>query len=258
MFLQGERSILDILDIRNFDYLSKFLNQFARNTISHQKEHLEIAQRRFRAKTAYRLILGMGNPSVLEVGFLFHHVYGVPYISGNTLKGLARYVFLVSLSEATGKSLGSLEKELEEGRAIDLPNEVMVVFDDAKIKDPSKTFLRLFGSQSRRGEIIFFDAFPRTFNPAKDFEVDIMNPHYSEYYQGSSPPADWLSPVPIHFLTVKEGVEFEFAIGSALLETSDEEYLLDLVERLLKVGLENFGVGGKKAKGYGWFRIFEV
>ncbi|WP_448583562.1 type III-B CRISPR module RAMP protein Cmr6 [Thermocrinis sp.] len=240
----------------NMDYLNKFFDTLKKGNIKIPKGHLELAKRRFRAKTAYRLFIGGGNPSIIEVGFLFHHVYGIPYISGNTLKGLARHVFLLSLAEHTNEDIQKLEKQLEEGKAGTLLKSVKVIFDDMEIKDPASTFLRLFGSQSKRGEIIFLDAFPTSFNPYKDFEIDIMNPHYSEYYQKKSPPADWLSPVPITFLTVKAGVEFEFGIGSDLLEHSQEDYLLDLAERLLVVGLENFGVGGKKAKGYGWFKIW--
>jgi CRISPR-associated protein Cmr6 len=37
------------------------------------------------------------------------------------------------------------------------------------------------------------------------------------------------------------------------MEDNEEKLLLETARKLLKVGLENFGVGNKKRKGYGWF-----
>lgn len=56
--------------------------------------------------------------------------------------------------------------------------------------------------------------------------------------------------MPVKFLTLKKGVCFTFCLSSISEDRSD---LLEPAEVLLRVGLENFGVGGKKAKGYGWF-----
>jgi len=83
-----------------------------------------------------------------------------------------------------------------------------------------------------------------------------MNPHYGRYYQADEAPADWLSPTPIHFLALKEGIVFEFSLGLAPLEPmedDEEKLLLETARKLLEVGLKNFGVGNKKRKGYGWF-----
>jgi len=117
-------------------------------------------------------------------------------------------------------------------------------------------FRKIFGSKKRRGQVIFFDAYPVDFNPSEHFEADIMNSHYGDYYQLGKAPADWLNPNPIHFLALKEGIVFEFSLGLAPLEPmedNEEKLLLTTARKLLKVGLENFGVGNKKRKGYGWF-----
>lgn len=82
-----------------------------------------------------------------------------------------------------------------------------------------------------------------------------MNPHYGKYYQSQSEkdaPADWLSPTPIHFLALKEGIVLEFSLGLAPLEPmeyNEEKLLLATARILLEVGLKNFGVGNKKHKG---------
>src|SRR6266567_1572498 len=42
-----------------------------------------------RATTTGRMVLGLGDESVLETSVTLHHTYGVPYIPGSALKGLA-------------------------------------------------------------------------------------------------------------------------------------------------------------------------
>ncbi len=242
----------------------------------------------FYIETAYRLAIGIGYPSLVENGLLFHHTYGIPYIPGETLKGLARGVFLLSVYEVIKEKeefkekLSEEEKKEEKKRKgpmsliesaflseedkkkkdkfkdfIESLENLPVLFEeDIKIEKPCEFYKKVFGTQEKRGEVIFFDAFPVDFDPEKLFEIDIMNPHYSEYYgeKGKKPPADWYSPVPIHFLTVSEGVKFKVCLAYAPLSEEDES-LLEKVKVLLKVGLENFGVGGKKRKGYGWFKV---
>jgi len=221
-----------------------------------------ISQESFRLKTAYRLVIGAGYPSFIENGFLFHHVYGIPYIPGETLKGLARTVFILSVAEAIkGKfDPSKIEEELsEEAEGIfhQIPEKINIILDNYTIENPVETFRKIFGSKKRRGQVIFFDAYPVDFDPSEHFEADIMNSHYGDYYQSGKAPADWLSPNPIHFLALKEGIVFEFNLGLApleLMEDNEEKLLLATAKKLLEVGLENFGVGNKKRKGYGWFK----
>jgi len=228
-----------------------------------------VIQESFKLKTAYRLVIGAGYPSFIENGFLFHHVYGIPYIPGETLKGLARTVFILSVAEAIeGKFDPSkieevlseeAEKEISE-KAKDIlhqiPEKINIILDNHTIENPVETFRKIFGSKKRRGQVIFFDAYPVDFNPSEHFEADIMNSHYGDYYQSGKAPADWLNPNPIHFLALKEGIVFEFNLGFAPLEPmedNEEKLLLATARKLLEVGLKNFGVGNKKRKGYGWF-----
>jgi CRISPR-associated RAMP protein, Cmr6 family len=238
-----------------------------------QPSELEgVSQESFKLKTAYRLVIGAGYPSFIENGFLFHHVYGIPYIPGETLKGLARTVFILSVADAIkGKFDPSKIEEVlseeaeeeisEEAKGIlhQIPKKITLILDNYTIENPVETFRKIFGSKKRRGQVIFFDAYPVDFNPSEHFEADIMNPHYGKYYQSQSEkeaPADWLSPNPIHFLALKEGIVFEFNLGLAPLEPmedNEEKLLLETARRLLEVGLKNFGVGNKKRKGYGWF-----
>ncbi len=226
--------------------------------------------RSFQMKTAYRLAVGMGYPSLLENGFLFHHTYGIPYISGETLKGLARFVLLLSIHEAIKDEpdnelgLSALEEflvsEEESFKKHSLYEKlekikVPVVFspNSVEIESAHVLFRRLFGAKDKKGQVVFHDAYPKDFK-IEDLELDIMNPHYSSYYRdkGKRPPADWENPNPVKFLTLREGVVFRFCLDYEPLGEEEPE-LLEYAELLLRVGLENFGVGGKKRKGYGWF-----
>lgn len=247
-------------DVKKIDYINKFKEKVQRPELPPKVESYAIEK--FRLKTAYRLVIGAGYPSFIENGFLFHHVYGIPYIPGETLKGLARTVFILSVAEAIkGETkLSKIEEELSEeaeGISQQIPKKISIILDDYTIENPVETFRKIFGSKKRRGQVIFFDAYPVEFKPSEHFEADIMNSHYGDYYQSGKAPADWLSPNPIHFLALKEGIVFEFNLGLApleLMEDNEEKLLLATAKKLLEVGLENFGVGNKKRKGYGWFK----
>jgi CRISPR-associated RAMP protein, Cmr6 family len=268
LVLQYTEQISQGQDLRRIEYIDEFKKKIRKEPIP-LPEVEDCIIEKFKLKTAYRLVIGAGYPSFIENGFLFHHVYGIPYIPGETLKGLARAVFILSVADAIkGKFDPSkieevlseeAEKEIsEEAKGIlhQIPDRVNVVLDNYTIENPVETFRKIFGSKKRRGQVIFFDAYPVKFNPSEHFEADIMNSHYGDYYQSGKAPADWLSPNPIHFLALKEGIIFEFSLGLAPLEPmedNEEKLLLETARRLLEVGLKNFGVGNKKRKGYGWF-----
>jgi len=176
---------------------------------------------------------------------LFHHVYGVPYIHGESVKGLVRYTFIEKYfgnnpDRLNKDTVGKLERE-EYG-------------EDRNLQEK---YALIFGTQKREGFIVFFDAYP-TFLKEDNIVIDI--PHYKEYYstKGSKPPADWDNPNPIFFLTI-EDVSFRFTIGCDPLRAKamgiNDNKLLDEVISYLKEGLATFGLGAKKRKGYGWFEI---
>lgn len=191
----------------------------------------------------WRLIVGLGNESVYETSITLHHTYGIPYIPGQAVKGVARNWIIA-------ESFGKEEQALQD-----------------------KLFCRIFGSPKnstlgeKKGSIIFFDAYPIT---TPTIEVDIMNPHYGDYYQGKKPPADYLNPTPIPFLVVGKDTKFEFIIGSGnninitkatSLKSSelakgmpDDSTLLDITHHWLKKALTDHGIGAKTAVGYGYFK----
>lgn len=200
----------------------------------------------FEASPDFRFVTGLGGGSPLEVGFTFHRIYGFPLIPGSGLKGVARAYALIEMAEAIGTDdVGTLEKFLEG----DQKDFVEKYPDNQTEFDQFRT---IFGSTDQAGQVIFFDAIPLE---NLKLEADVMTPHYSEYYQGTSPPADWLSPTPIPFLTVSKETSFCFAVGWRGLENND--YQTRAVE-WLKEGLEQLGAGAKTSSGYGYFSVKKI
>jgi len=170
---------------------------------------------KFRAKVMWRLVVGLGASSVRETSITLHRVHGFPIIPGSALKGLARaYASLVL------------------GKGADDPE-----------------FALAFGTQQYRGKVVFFDAIPDI--PKNDGlipQLDVMTPHYSEYYRSERPPADYLQPVPISFYVV-ENAEFLFSLGG------EDKSLVEKAAGWLKEALREMGVGAKSSAGYGYFEI---
>ncbi len=233
--------------------------------------------RTFIAAPDYRVVVGFGAEHVLETNLYLHRIYGFPVIPGSALKGLARaFAFwelaaklqlpaldfdeldrrkrlphpppsplqlldkLLSEGEdrKREKALGNLKEE-PNCRAIESLRNLTLAAWKEKVQD----FYTVFGTQSNRGSITFFDAYPTT---APKLEPDILNPHFPDYYGDKNkrtPPSDNQNPKPNYFLTVAANQEFRFAVAGNLAEKA---------EAWLKQGLATLGVGGKTSSGYGF------
>lgn len=234
----------------------------------------------------WRLIVGLGNPSVYETSITLHHIYGIPYIPGSAIKGVVRSYFIQKKFKKTGckwEMINIFEKVLE---TVDFEKDKTLSYEDEtrdgkkikgfkskfSIKDRIasdsiyswfyennelkenvikliKRFRTIFGTQTQQGKVIFFDAFPIE---EPKIEVDVMNPHYGPYYgqkKGENiPPADYHNPKPIHFLTVTN-TKFKFFIG-----TKEKTEVLNNVTELLKEALGEHGIGAKTSVGYGYMK----
>lgn len=186
-------------------------------------------------KPEWRMVIGLGNESVYEVSICLHHLYGVPYIPGQAIKGVVR-------SYVIDKLFGGEEDKEQCALKID-------------------SFRRIFGSQKNKGQVVFFDAYPVS---VPNIDIDIMNPHFSQYYSsgGLKPPADYYCPIPINFLTVSN-TEFQFILGvnkenNMNLNNNNLEFngnnILDIAENMLVEALEFHGIGAKTSCGYGYMQ----
>jgi CRISPR-associated protein Cmr6 len=177
----------------------------------------------FTAKPEWRLVVGLGQTSVLETSMTLDRVTGIPLIPGSALKGLtAAYALLNVLEESDRDRLESLESLTEKQRL----------------------FIDIFGTQTQSGKVIFFDAVP---TKVPIIEPDIMNNHYSDYYSGkASTPTPDQSPIPVYFLTLGNKSEFALAVGG------NNQELVNQASTWLKKGLSTLGIGAKTAAGYGY------
>lgn len=207
--------------------------------------------------TDWRLVSGLGIAHPFEAGFVFDHTYGVPYLPGSSVKGAAR-----AWAEETGWDYG-------ECLAVFGPDEHPPKWQDEN-KHPKRPFV------PAQGHVVFFDAYPTKW---PELEVDVLNPHYKDYYEKKTdtnrepiPPADWLSPEPTYFLTVKADTPWEFVVGVPPLASLPvplveklvqvfgcskpviQETLLRKARQAVEGAATDLGLGGKTAVGYGYFR----
>lgn len=209
---------------------------------------------RFRMNVRDRLIVGLGGKGALEIGITLHHTTGLPHIPGSALKGLARSFILLTIAgemdidvayigaksaEAASKRLSDFDEELEAG----------------EVNHPlAEAYRAVFGTQGEAGACVFFDGVLSELPPNGSlFMVDVMTPHFSEYYRssGGKAPHDADSPVPVNYITVNGGVVFDFAVGVRPGYNNPDIY--KPARAWLRAGLQEMGVGAKTAAGYGVF-----
>lgn len=202
----------------------------------------------FDLKLQWRLIVGLGASHPQETSMTLHHIFGIPYIPGSALKGASRHYMIWKFVDENEKKLSSLldksnfaELLKELNKALEKEENLTVSVGNISFKD----LIHIFGTQNRQGKIIFFDAYPIEEIKLK---IDIMNPHYPDYYTKDKPPTDWQNPIPIKFLTV-EDTKFRFYLATK----HKDQNLLNHARKILNDALLNYGVGAKTSLGYGLF-----
>ena len=189
------------------------------------------------------LITGIGQTHPNEVGMTFDHTLGIPYIPASSIKGIARFSHSLNLLEdlRSEKHYDEIKKDKNDEECFD---------DEAEWTNISTIFGRGGNKhESNIGNVIFLDAYPES---VPKLTVDIMNPHYGDYYSGKTPPADYLNPVPIKFLTIAKHTKFIFR---AVINKAKLSEFKVLVVNAIKKALTEEGVGAKTAVGYGMFKI---
>ncbi|SHE99191.1 CRISPR-associated protein, Cmr6 family [Thermoanaerobacter uzonensis DSM 18761] len=201
----------------------------------------------FKGKPLWRFVVGLGASHPQETSMTLHHIYGVPYIPASAIKGIIKHWSVLKFAEEYARikkgedvnfdtAVEEISEKLREGK------NLSITIDNVSFYD----LIRIFGTQEREGEIIFFDAYPCDKITLK---IDVMNPHYKNYYFSTQPPADWDQPRPLPFLTV-ENTKFAFYVAG-----KDETLTLKAV-KCAKDALKEHGVGAKTSLGYGIFTDF--
>ncbi len=209
----------------------------------------------FTMKTDWRFVTGLGRKGPLETGFTFQR-YGFPILPGSSVKGVARVYALFWLDEQVGKN-----EQLGKGN---LPTLIEILEEESDEKFEKKfgeayknsnpevghNLRAIFGTKAASGRAIFFDAIPAE---VPELKLDIVNPHYPDYYREGKPPTNWQSPIPSYFLTVAPGQEFLFAIGWRGRFDEVAKNRRDMAVRTLKSALQHLGAGAKTSAGYGYW-----
>ncbi len=191
---------------------------------------------RLTAVPEWRLAVGLGdkaNPH--EIGLSLHGTYGWPVIPGSSLKGLT--VAWASDSDVADPAL------------------VRRIFGTPRPRPAAPPASATPSEPDARGTVRFLDAIPAGGPDQVKVTVDVLTPHVKRYYESTGrnaqgpaePPAEYHSPVPVTFLTVRGPFTVDLYGPDA-----------DDVDRaacwLIKAG-DGLGAGAKTAAGYGYLSI---
>jgi CRISPR-associated protein Cmr6 len=175
-----------------------------------------------------RMIVGLGSESVLETSICLHRTYGVPFIPGSALKGLA-----------ASYAHQRLEGEWQRG---------------------GKLHTVVFGKTDEAGYITFFDAFyvPGSGPEGKALSPDIITVHHQKYYQDASkPPSDSDDPNPVPFLSATGIYLLALAAPDLQQDASQHTRWIDITFQILAKALDEFGIGAKTSSGYGRMQLLD-
>jgi CRISPR-associated protein Cmr6 len=183
------------------------------------------AERRL-ATVRGRMIVGLGSESVLETSIALHHTYGVPYIPGSALKGLA--------ASYAKQRLGDVWQP------------------------KSDAYITVFGKTDESGYIIFFDALyiPETGYNKQPLCPDVITVHHHKYYQGkkSASPTDRDNPNPVPFLSATG--RYLIALAAPDIENPQQRKAwITATFSILEKALQDVGIGAKTSSGYGRMKL---
>lgn len=163
-----------------------------------------------------RMAVGLGDETVLETSVKLHRTYGVPYVPGSALKGLA---------------------------ASYARNHVGGVWAKGK-----EAYEIVFGKTEEAGYLTFHDALyvPGSAG-GRPLRADVITVHHTDYYgnKKDAAPADWDDPNPVPFLSATG----EYLV--ALSAIPDCREWITKTWKILELALREEGIGAKTSSGYG-------
>ena len=168
------------------------------------------------ASLSGRLMMALSTGGAIETGMSVHHTYGMPMISGSSVKGAVR-------SYAEGIGLGK---------------EFLAVLFGA-----DEDLAKQTNTLESAGYLVWHDAWWIPEGNSKPFVGEVVTVHHQEYYGGSGAATDFDSPIPNQQLAVQ---------GSFYFVVEGDTAWANLAITLLNKTLEQQGIGTKRAAGYGF------
>ena len=197
-----------------------------------------------RAPLGGRLIVDPSGSLIEHAGMKLHPHFGMPFVPGSSVKGVARHAAWCEWRDADEKDKAGIAERIAS------------VFGYPTNEKKLDEALEAAGTPVKAGSVCFPDAFPT--GPAP-LAPDIVNVHHREYYLRTEDASKNLlhpvalddeQPVPNFFPAVEKGAEFRFAVAPGPRSTEED---LAFAEKALVSAITLHGVGAKTAAGYGWF-----
>jgi CRISPR-associated protein Cmr6 len=211
----------------------------------------------FEATLGARLLVNLAGGVVENAGIALDRCFGLPFIPGSAVKGIARAQALWEIREAQdadGRRLLRLAILLFGFGANDI--KAKGDFAWAGGAAAAKVIADEIGGKDFKGCASFLPGYPTT---PPTLVVDMVNPHYPHYYGGRKSRAeDNENPIPNYFPAVEAGTSFGFAVvlnRAPAVAGITASNLLDQAKLWLERAVTRKGAGAKTAAGYGWFEL---
>lgn len=213
--------------------------------------------RQFQLEVIYPgLIMGTGythetgNVGELKIGFHFDHTSGLPILPGHTVKGALRRAFPRRTQPQTSEDPSIKQAKAE--YIIELLGIGGKVAPEQRYDWVHRLEMQIFANElpeedreKKNQPDIFLDAvISRAGRGGKIVGPDAITPH------GSEP---WRNPVPLSFLKVLPGVQWEFSFVLHSVKIGEVEITAKIKKDLFEKIFLDMGIGAKTNVGYGQF-----
>ena len=192
-----------------------------------------------------RLLVDPSGSLIEHAGMKLHPHFGMPFIPGSSVKGVARHAAWCEWRDADEADKPAIAKRIAD------------VFGYPTNEEGLDEVLAQAETPVKAGSVAFLAAYP---TGHATLVLDIVNVHHREYYLRKKDEEEKVllhpvafddeQPVPNFFPAVEKGAEFRFAVVPTARATGDD---MAFAEKALVAAITFHGVGAKTAAGYGWF-----